>query len=53
MFELLNLSPQEGYQFSSREVKELARRIETLEDLGEALLDFSCLQDLISWLNSL
>ncbi len=41
-----NLSPE-------LELKVRNLPIETLEDLGEALLDFSCLQDLISWLNSL
>ena len=40
-----NLSPE--LEFKVRNLP-----LETLEDLGEALLDFSSLEDLISWLNS-
>ncbi|MBL1211535.1 Rpn family recombination-promoting nuclease/putative transposase [Geminocystis sp. GBBB08] len=40
-----NLSPE-------LEVKVRNLSLTSLEDLGEALLDFSSLQDLISWLNS-
>lgn len=40
-----NLSPE-------LELKVRSLSLTTLEDLGEALLDFSSLQDLISWLNS-
>jgi Domain of unknown function (DUF4351) len=40
-----NLSPE-------LEVKVRSLSLTNLEDLGEALLDFSSLQDLISWLNS-
>lgn len=40
-----NLSPE-------LELKVRGLSLTSLEDLGEALLDFSSLQDLISWFNS-
>ena len=43
---VVNLSPE-------LELKVRNLPLESLEDLGEALLDFSSVQDLISWLNSL
>jgi predicted transposase YdaD len=44
LFELLQIPPQEGYQFSSREIKELARRFDGIfmppENQPEKLIYF-------------
>jgi hypothetical protein len=52
LFELVSEPPVESsnYRFDSVEIKETSFRID-LEELGDALLDFQGMEDLLVWLN--